>query len=1610
MSIDLTGIDNQHEFYTHHYLSAILEDDLKDMFRKWRERDEQEKVRPPFAALRALYKDYFTVKSQLERQKGEEQRLESQRELEKQLLDILGYPFAPTTKELDDGSAIPILGEVKKPNGAPELWVLEAIDDPGEEQDPLTLRLRDGQYGSGQSVPQALAEATLDELITRWVFGRAEPPRWVLLLSASQVVLIDRGKWNEKRLLRFDLTEILGRREATTLQATAALLHRDSVCPQEGMSLLDNLDENSHKHAHAVSEDLKYALREAIELLGNEAVFYLKEKRKKGGVFEGSKDEIDATPLTLECLRYMYRLLFLFYIEARPELGYAPIKADAYRMGYSLESLRDIELVKLTTEESKNGTFLSDSLDQLFRLIYDGFQPREKGMRQLALAEEGKPLHNTFQLTPLRTHLFDPKRTPTLNKVKVRNAVMQRIVELMSLSRPKGRRERRGRVSYAQLGINQLGAVYEALLSFSGFFAQTDLYEVKKAGEKADELATAYFVPEEDLKDYTEEERVYNEDGTLRKYEKGTFIYRLAGRFRETSASYYTPEVLTQCLVKYALKELLPGKTADEVLHLTVCEPAMGSAAFLNEAINQLADAYLDLKQKEAGRKLLVTAPRDSGSSTSTSTSTELDPYRQTEDYAVIKQRVKTFMADNNVFGVDLNPVAVELAEVSLWLNTMAPGGFVPWFGNQLACGNSLVGARRQVFKADLLTGKKAGWLDEVPDRVQVGKPRPARSVYHFLLGDKGMAVYGEGNEGKPIREMASKELSAIKAWRSEFCAPLSEDEVDALQDLSDAIDGLWDAHVEQQRRIRERTTDPMHLWGQPMPSEVRPPTTTEWKDRVLFQELYSKDVRASSPYRRLKLAMDYWCSLWFWPIEKAGMLPSRGEFLLELSLILRGDLLEVSGRGEAQLPLFSETQTKEEARHLMDEFGFVNVDRLCSTYPRLALVQEVAEQRQRFLHWELEFADLFAQRGGFDLILGNPPWIRVQWSEAGVLGDADPSFVLRKLSAPEAAKRREQTFRKRGNRGGYLQAHEEASGIQAFLSAQQCYPELVGSKPNLYKGFMSLLWGNLSERGAGGLLHPEGAYDDPKGGPLRTVLYRRLRRHYQFANERQLFESVDHHQKFSVNVYGGRGRVRFTHIANLFTPSAVDASVTHGGSGSIPGIKDDENAWSVKGHRDRIIEVDEDGLKLFAKLYDEPGTPPGEARLPALHSRQLLSAVSRFAEAGKTLADVEDYRATFHWNETYAQKDGTIKRETRFPKGPEELVLSGPHFFVGNPLYKTPRRSCTQNSHYDVIDLTEIPDDYLPRTNYVPGCSPAEYAKRTPACEWGGASGNPVSAYPRIVVTNMIGPASERTLQPAIAPSGVAHVNTVNAYVFADVRTMVGIAGVWMSLPVDFLLKSAGTGHFQPNQARRLPQLEVFAEEVRLRVLTLNCLTTSYRELWQECFCDSWPQDKWTRPDARLPAHHFKRLSRLWTRDSPVRSDYARRQALVEIDVLVAMGLGMTLEELQTIYRVQFPVMRFNESDTWYDQKGRIVFTASKGLPGVGLPRTSKDGPAWEDARSLQHGTVEQTVMDDTLPGGPRKKTIVYHAPFDRCDRECDYEVVWAEFEKRYGKVRTKK
>lgn len=1572
MAIDLTGITNENEFYTSHYLTVLLEGDLKDVFKRWEEEEQKNGNQAPYKRLGRLAREYFAFRSRLERERRMENRMTLCRDLFAALLPILGYPYSPTFKELDDGARFPILGEIKKPNGSPELWIVEALNPLSDPEDPLSLTLMPCQSEPDGKADKQLVEATLDEIITKKVFGCSEPPRWIVLLSDAQILLVDRSKWNEKRFLRFDMPEIFNRREVSTLKAFAALLHRESVVPSEGISLLDSLDENSHKHAFQVSEDLKYTLREAVELLGNEAVWYLNEKRKKG-IYSG-EEKLDAKELTKECLRYMYRLLFLFFIEARPELGYLPMDSDEYRMGCSLEALRDLELTSLTTEESKEGFFIHESLQLLFELIYSGFPSDGKKGDQHTLE---KADFHIFRIPTLRSHLFDPTRTPTLNKIKFRNHVMQKVIELMSLSKPRGNHQRRGRISYAQLGINQLGAVYEALLSYQGFFAEEDLYEVHKAGEPCNELEPAYFVKTGDLEKYTDEEKVYNDDGGLKKYPKGTFIYRLAGRDREKSASYYTPEVLTKCLVKYALKELLKDKKADDVLELTVCEPAMGSAAFLNEAINQLAEAYLDHKQKETSRSIAH------------------------DEYAGERQKVKMFIADNNVYGVDLNPVAVELAEVSLWLNTIHQGAYVPWFGMQLVTGNSLIGARRQVFDRKLLKkseNEEPLWLDEVPERIMPGTDRQKGMVYHFLLPDRGMAAYKD----KVVRDMAKAEIKKIGEWRKGFIKPFSDGQIEHLEKLSAAIDRLYSRHIQQQRSIRQRTTDALQIFGQDGPGKASPAKTTEEKDRIYYQEMLSKDVRNSSPYRRLRLAMDYWCSLWFWPIDKADLLPTRQEFLLDLSLILEGNVIEI-GVAKGQMdPLFPETIPMQEALKLVDEFGYVDVDRLCRETPRLGLVQELSE-KYHFLHWELQFADIFAGRGGFDLVLGNPPWIKMEWNEGGLMGDAEPLFVLKRLSAPQLSHIRADTLRRPGVMQAYLTAFESAEGTQNFFSAPQNYPILKGIQPNLYKCFISKAWEVLHDEAVAGFLHPEGVYDDPNGGRLREQIYQRIKYHFQFVNVKKLFAEILHWVTYSINIYGPKGsEVGFSSIGNLFTPQTIDASYEHSGIGYLGGIKDDANKWNIVGHKDRILSVNDLTLLLFAQLFDNKGTPLLQARLPVVHSCKVVEVLRKFAACPQRLSDIEgEYLSTVMWDETGAVKAEIIKRATQFTGSLEDFIFSGPHFYVGNPLSKTPMAVCNIHHDYDCIDLTAIPDDYLPRSNYVPCCSREFYELRSPKATW---NHTPVTDYYRVIASRRLSQSGERTLQSAIAPKRTGHIDSVFGISFQDSLKAVLVAAAWASIPYDFMVKTTGKGDFRHDLAGQLPILDgQFTKQLILRGLLLNCLTIHYSDLWQECWHERYLQERWTKDDPRLHDNIFTSLRKEWHRNCAFRTDYERRQALVEIDVLSGIALCLTRAELRTIYRLQFPVLRQNENDTWYDQNGRIVFTCSKGLPGVGFSR-----PEWEKIKDMKSGTVSRTIMDDTLPGGPYERTIVYEAPFDRCDREQDYEIAWAEFERRFKETRS--
>ena len=198
---------------------------------------------------------------------------------------------------------------------------------------------------------------------------------------------------------------------------------------------------------------------------------------------------------------------------------------------------------------------------------------------------------------------------------------------------------------------------------------------------------------------------------------------------------------------------------------------------------------------------------------------------------------------------------------------------------------------------------------------------------------------------------------------------------------------------------------------------------------------------------------------------------------------------------------------------------------------------------------------------------------------------------------------------------------------------------------------------------------------------------------------------------------------------------------------------------------------------------------------------------------------------------------------------------------------------------------------------------------------------------------------------------------------------------------------------------------------------MALNCLTKNFALLWKLCWKKEFSLEIWSEPNPQLPLDYFSRLSHEWTRDSPLRTELARRQALLEIDVIVAQAFGLTLEDLLFIYRSGFRVMRGYDQETYYDQNGRIVFTPNRGgLPGAGLPRKVEkkpgvryqingfdvqDGYGFEDVKDMKEGTVSKSYIDNTLPE-PVQKTITYVAPFFRMNREEDYAKAWEFFAER--------
>jgi hypothetical protein len=1654
MSYD--SITNRGDYLSPHYLAEVLPRDLRkqgSLRTRWAEREKLDQP-TPVKGLRALRRDYFDARLALKEQ-GDPQEFGTDQELRnKQILGLngsllraLGYPAEPRefgVARADETYTIHVAYAGQNVVAIDCDWATDT--DAAFDADGPARLLTPVEIGSRERIEMGAK-------LARWLFAADDPPRYVLLLYGGVIVLADRLTWGEGRYLAVSLDAALERADTAELELIAALFSADALQPpaEGGEEALAGFVAGSRQHAVGVSGELREGLRESVQIIANEVLDRLREQgARPADIDEGTL----AKDLGRQSLRYLYRILFLLYAEARPELGILPVDDEDYMAGYSVARLGDLVARRLGGEEARKSFHLHESLAVLFRMVNDGHHARGAAEPNVDLStlSEGEGI----RFEALKADLFDPKRTKLIGTViapgydaddpaapkydtRLRDGALYQVLRRLMLS--KGSKfSRGGFISYAQLGIGQLGAVYEGLMSYTGFIANEVLYEVAKNGDptpgswmipasKVPDYADDVFVKVKDENGFQTEERV--------RYRPGAFVYRLAGRDRQTSASYYTPQSLTSVTVQLALEQRVKEQpttvTAAEVLRWRVCEPALGSGAFLNEAIDQVAALYLRLREEET---------RD-----------RLEP----EERALALQRVKAYIALHNCYGVDLNETAVELAEVSIWLNVMHRGLQAPWFGLHLVRGNSLIGAGRRLYPAHALT--KGEWLTSAPeDHPFSAGAIQSGHVHHFLLPAFGWgAVAGE----KEARELAPDQAKQLAVWRKQLRKPPTEKskghkftQVQRLQALSARAEYLWSLVTERLRISEREISRSIDVWGAknlPHAQEAIP------RDEIVHDLTWP-----GTPYWRLKTVMDAWCALWFWPLDKAALLDGSADVYKTTAPAatpepepapvdpdpnfprtwemesLFGDtpkqltLADAAPRKprpktaaidyQRPVPLsnlddwldfaeallgrqdvaadslasdFTSLRQMEEYEDRLESDFYMNMDpvhRLGERFPWLDTIEKIAAD-QGFFHWELRFASVFAE-GGFDLQVGNPPWVRPEWDESGVLAELEPWFELAEdQPAPERAQRIARLLAVKPAREIVLGERAAQAATSAFMSSVATYRLLDGTRPDFYRAFMIRTWANIGRHGTVGLLHPDTHFIGDNEKYLRAEAYRRLRVHGNFVNSTNRFFAppVSRTAPFGIHIYGVLKDIRFAHLSWLMDASELPRSLTLQEAGELPDGWDVASGlpavkykgdWDIRPHPARVVHVDTDTLATWRLVSGSEDQPIEQTKLLNPVTTGEQGAIVALGKVRERLASL-DPRVSQGYNETNSVKSGLIRRHEYDPESWSEVILKGPQIGVATPFFKQPPETGTKGRPQD---LTTLPIDALPRSEYARAIDLQTY--RDAQDNWAGDGElrkRPYTDFYRVMWRYMIPDNTDRSLFAGLYPPGPAHIHGVRSLATSTNRDTALVAGFWAALPIDYLLRITKTDNFDVATASAMPAPDgshILAAPLLLRTLRLNCLTTAYADLWSELYDDAWRDETWTVGWSNIAP--LSDVTPTWQRVTPLRTEYERRAALVEIDALVAVWLGITEEQLEAIYPARYPVLGDYEDVTWFDAAGRKL---------AGNWNTFGTG------QTKEHWEQFQAHLEDPAKNSPPDG---YTAPFYKADRIAEYRQAHAAFTDR--------
>ena len=216
-----SGIVNENEFFSHHYFSSEFQNNIKDLLDEWNSREtEEEGFKSPVNLLKNCRKEWFINLNQAEKTKDQTTLFKLFRERHLPLLKSLGWEIQPTELEIQPGAPLPIW---KAMQNSREEWtaLVMPVYRPGLEDDPFEQQLEKVHYQVSE-VPSEIKGKPWASIISDIIFGADFPPRFLILVADQEWILVDRFKWPNNRVLRFQWNEILDRRDNATHQASAS--------------------------------------------------------------------------------------------------------------------------------------------------------------------------------------------------------------------------------------------------------------------------------------------------------------------------------------------------------------------------------------------------------------------------------------------------------------------------------------------------------------------------------------------------------------------------------------------------------------------------------------------------------------------------------------------------------------------------------------------------------------------------------------------------------------------------------------------------------------------------------------------------------------------------------------------------------------------------------------------------------------------------------------------------------------------------------------------------------------------------------------------------------------------------------------------------------------------------------------------------------------------------------------------------------------------------------------------------------------------------------------------------------------------------------------------